>query len=176
MIVGVGRHQIARLKRGPDWGGRQFTVRRAWPPQFPSMASNEGRPRVLVVEDDDAFRRVVANVLEQAGYEVCEASNGGDLLEMVDAEATREGVDLRPFSAIVTDVRMPGISGYEALELLRRGPWRHTPVIVMTAFGDASAHARGQRLGAVAVLDKPFDAQRLADTVASVVPVETASI
>lgn len=170
--MGVDRHQIARRKRGPDWGGREFAVRRAWPPAFPSSTANQGVHRVLVVEDDDAFRQVVTKVLEDAGYEVCEASSGADLLEMVATESTRDGVDLRPFSAIITDVRMPGISGYDALELLRRGPWRHTPVVVMTAFGDAAAHARGQRLGAVAVLDKPFDARSLVDAVSAIAPVE----
>ena len=61
---------------------------------------------------------------------------------------------------VITDVRMPGPSGVEMLEWLRGVVWS-IPVIVITAFGDPVLHAEARRLGALAVLDKPFDVNEL---------------
>lgn len=163
---------VARQKRVPSWLSRtdQGESRRGvWPPQMSRSLSPSAPPRVLVVEDDAAFRGLVSRVLSDAGYDVSEACDGADLLESVADAATRDGVDLHPFAAIVTDVRMPGISGTDAIELLRSGPWRHTPVIVMTAFTDSQTRARANRLGAAAVLEKPFDADRLCSALREVV-------
>lgn len=164
--------RLGRAKRSQArWGRAEPGRRPVWPPKPVAVRTPGGRPRVLVVEDDAPFRAYVVGVLSNAGYEVCEAGDGGDLLEKVADLATKDGIDLEPFSAILTDVRMPGISGADAIELLRSGPWRHTPTIMMTAFSDSQIRARAARLGVAAVLDKPFDADRLCQVLGEVAPV-----
>jgi DNA-binding response OmpR family regulator len=125
-------------------------------------------PLVLLAEDDEAFRRLLASVLEQEGYEVVEARDGLALLASIEDTLTvrRE----RPESfLVVADVRMPGLTGLDVLAILRCANWR-TPVILITAFGDEATHAEGVELGAVAVLDKPFNVEELKAMVLETVP------
>ena len=66
----------------------------------------------------------------------------------------------RPVDLVVSDVRMPGLGGFEAVAWLRELGCR-APVILITAFGDRFVHAEGVRAGAVRVLDKPFELDQL---------------
>ena len=125
-------------------------------------------PLVLLAEDDEAFRRLLASVLEQEGYEVVEARDGLALLASIEDTLTvrRE----RPESfLVVADVRMPGLTGLDVLAILRCANWR-TPVILITAFGDEATHAEGRELGAVAVFDKPFNVEQLRAAVLETMP------
>ncbi len=108
--------------------------------------------RVLVVEDDAEFRRLIAVTLRRDGFHVVEATNGRELVEHV-ARAVQAGDP--PFDLIVSDIRMPRMTGLEAVAGLRAADWS-TPVVLITAFGDAEAEAEATRLGAV-LLAKPFD-------------------
>lgn len=113
---------------------------------------------VLVAEDDDDMRRLVVQALCDEGFNVLAARSGSELLEHIgNRMLAREG---QPLDLIVTDVRMGGVTGLEVLAGLREHDWS-TPVILMTAFGDAELHAEAKRLGVVAVLDKPFDLDAL---------------
>lgn len=109
--------------------------------------------RVLVADDDDDMRALMVGTLRRDGYSVMEARDGGELLEMlrdaIDDEGTRPDI-------VVTDVRMPRLSGLGVLQELKRAHM-HMPVIVVTVFGDDSMHVVARRLGAVGVLRKPFD-------------------
>jgi DNA-binding response OmpR family regulator len=109
--------------------------------------------RVLLAEDDNEMRRLLASTLRREHCEVIEARTGIQLSELIALELDSEhgAVDL-----IISDVRMPGRSGLEVLSLLRR---RDTsiPVILITGFGEAATHEEARRLGALAVLNKPFD-------------------
>ncbi|MEI8257048.1 MAG: response regulator, partial [Deltaproteobacteria bacterium] len=111
--------------------------------------------RVLLAEDDVHLRTLLRDLLRREGYLVDEASSGYDLLEQLgNAAHRRQALDL-----IVTDNRMRGATGLEVIEGLREShrPGRSsTPVILITAFGDAHVHDEAARLGAV-VLDKPLD-------------------
>lgn len=111
----------------------------------------ERRARVLIAEDDPHLLRLLAGTLEDS-YDVAQASNG---FELLDSATAGERPDL-----IISDIRMPGLTGLEVLaglrSLKRIGARGGTPVILITAFGDAETHALAGRLGAV-VLDKPFD-------------------
>lgn len=123
-----------------------------------------GRPRILLAEDDEELRLVLTEVLDEAGYEVELAQSGRELLRrLAESVVSGEGVDL-----VLTDVRMPGMSGLEAVEALRDEDWV-TPVLFMTAFGDAATHEEARRLGAW-VLDKPFDVDELVEVVTGIVP------
>ncbi|HEX8789881.1 MAG TPA: response regulator [Polyangiaceae bacterium] len=111
-------------------------------------------PRVLLAEDDDEMRQLVAEALRSDGYDVIAVSDGGRLLVTLALELIgnddRALVDL-----LVLDVRMPIRSGMQVLEQLRAGNWR-VPTILMTAFADPSMRERAIQLGAM-LFDKPFD-------------------
>lgn len=112
-------------------------------------------PRVLLAEDDEAMRTLLTELFEDAGYEVVPSVDGFDLLERVGDTWLGE----RPYDLVVSDVRMPGCTGIEALAALRQRDWL-TPILLMTAFGDARTHREAERLGA-AILDKPFEVDAL---------------
>lgn len=112
---------------------------------------------VLVADDDDDMRTLVRETLQAEGCITMEARDGGELLEML-----RDGLDepsLRP-DILVTDVKMPRLSGLGVLDALRKARWA-LPVIVMTVVSDESIHSVAKRLGAVGVLRKPFAPEAL---------------
>jgi CheY-like chemotaxis protein len=115
----------------------------------------QSRPRVLIAEDEWAFRVVLLLAFEEAGYDVVTVGNGPKLLEVLASSMLpNSGIDA--FDMVVSDVRMPGWSGLLALEELCRSPLV-PPVVVITAFGSHELHQRAEQAGAAAVLDKPFD-------------------
>ena len=73
------------------------------------------------------------------------------------------------FDIVISDVRMPGLTGLDVLAILRCANWA-TPVILITAFGDEATHAEGRELGAVAVFDKPFNVEQLRAAVLETMP------
>ena len=111
--------------------------------------------RVLLAEDDLELRRLLAGELRKAGYEVQEAGTGFELLRQLgDLTLRNLAIDL-----IVSDIQMPGLNGLVVVEGLRKQGKPdsvRTPVMLMTAFGDAKAHAEAKRLGAV-IFNKPFE-------------------
>lgn len=111
--------------------------------------------RVLLAEDDAALRRLLAEVLRQDGYEVVEARDGVELLAEIDATLVARWERSDAF-VVVADVHMPGFSGLDVLAVLRCAHCA-TPVILITAFGDAETREEAHELGAVAVFDKPFN-------------------
>ena len=119
--------------------------------------------RVLVAEDDDELRWLITRTLRKSGFEVIEARDGSALLdragEMMLHDHTLSGIDL-----IVSDIRMPGWSGLDVLAGLQHAGVR-IPMVLITAFGDDKTHQQADRLGAVAVVDKPFDMEQLCDVV-----------
>ena len=117
---------------------------------------------ILLAEDDGEMRSLVAAMLRGEGYRVEEAASGADLTRAIAARLDRRHG--APLDLVVSDVRMPGPSGLQVLEALRTVDWA-TPVVVMTAFGDEDLRAEALRLGAAAVLDKPFALEDLKRTV-----------
>ncbi len=112
--------------------------------------------RVLLAEDDDAMRALLARALRRAGFDVIEASSGYEALDRLARGLMREpSIDL-----IVSDVRMPGYDGLNILASLRQAR-TPIPVILITAFGSTATHAAAARLGAFAMVDKPFDVDDL---------------
>ncbi len=105
-------------------------------------------PRVLLAEDDTELRELLALVLENAGYQVVQCANGLQLLTQLDRSEN--------FSVVISDLRMPRLSGLDVLDRLRNKSQR-PPFICMTAFGDELTHTRASHLGAVATMNKPFD-------------------
>lgn len=107
--------------------------------------------RVLIVDDDLGLRELLEDQLMAEGYEARSTDNSRDVLE----RAAAEEVDL-----ILTDLRMPGISGTELCrEVHRVRP--DIPVVLMTAFGDMDAAVQAIRAGAYDFLSKPFEIEQL---------------
>ncbi len=111
------------------------------------------RLRVLVADDDNDMRAFIVEALRASGCTTVEASDGDEVLSML-SEAI-DSPELRP-DVIVTDVKMPHLSGFGVLAALRRASWS-LPVVMITVVSDASIHTVARRLGAVGVLHKPFD-------------------
>jgi CheY-like chemotaxis protein len=108
--------------------------------------------QILLAEDDSAMRTLLAWSLRRDGHSIIEAHDGHQLLDLLGAFALEDNMP----DLIVTDVRMPGLSGLEVLRAAGLSDGR-IPVIVMTAFGSPETHEAAKRLGAIAVFDKPFD-------------------
>ena len=109
------------------------------------------RPRLLLVDDDEAIRSNLAPFLERAGFDVTVAVDGEDALTHIAAE--------RP-DVIVLDVMMPRLDGREVLRRLRARQ-DFTPVVLLTQVGESVERAAALEEGADDYLNKPFDPQEL---------------
>jgi CheY-like chemotaxis protein len=134
----------------------------------PKVVGPAGQRCVLLAEDDGAMRRLIASVLRTDGYDVHEVGDGVALLEEIESTlgARHERADS---FLIVADINMPGLSGLDVLAILRCA-FAATPVVLITAFGDAETHAEARELGALTVLDKPFDVDALREIVHEAAP------
>jgi CheY-like chemotaxis protein len=134
-------------------------------------ASKPRRPRVLVAEDHGFLRRAIRVALERDGYDVLEASNAEELVASI--EASQASGEPAP-DLILSDQGMPGASGLDVLLGLREAQWP-LPFILMSAQLDARTEAEAYRLGARAVLEKPFDLQQLRRVVREALTLEPES-
>jgi DNA-binding NtrC family response regulator len=117
--------------------------------------------RILVIEDDDSFRNVLVQMLSKAGYEVRQAGEGNQALEVCK---------LFEPELVLTDIIMPDKEGLETIqELLDLCP--HLKIIAMSGggkFGPNSYLPLAQKLGAKATLQKPFMREELLNTISEV--------
>ncbi|MCB9377859.1 MAG: sigma-54-dependent Fis family transcriptional regulator [Holophagales bacterium] len=117
------------------------------------------RARVLLVEDRDSLRRMLARALEEAGHEA-EAVDG--------VEAARGALAVGGFDLVLTDLMLPAGSGLDVLAAARAVD-PALPVVVMTAYGTVSAAVEAMKLGATDFLEKPVSIDRLERLVAELV-------
>ena len=112
-------------------------------------------PRILIVDDDPGQRSLLNSFLRTQGFETALADSGERALEMLRAGK---------FAMMISDVRMPGLSG---LETLRRARQEHAtlPVLLVTAFTDIRDAVAAMRDGAVNYLPKPIDLDELLNSV-----------
>lgn len=115
--------------------------------------------RVLLAEDDFEMRRMIARALRSSGYQVIEARNGPEMLDVLASELLHPSGQ-PPVDLIISDFHMPGVTGLSVLSGLRDSDWR-IPFILITAFGGPEVSARALRDGASAFFDKPFDLEAL---------------
>lgn len=116
-------------------------------------------PLIALAEDNPQLRALLASALEKVGYRVAQAATG----ERLVAEVRRLFEHGEPLRLIITDVRMPTLGGLEAARLLREAG-HTTPMIFMTAYGDAWTRTQAATLGAV-LLDKPLSLNVLREAV-----------
>ncbi len=118
-------------------------IRTEWPSTTGKGRAEAGR--ILVVDDDDAVRDMVKDVLDVEGYSVAAACNGAEALQVIERECP---------SLVLLDMRMPVLDGWGvARELRKRG--LQVPIVVMTAASDAGHWA--DEIAADGCLAKPFD-------------------
>jgi len=117
-------------------------------------------PAIWVAEDNEDIRTSVAEYLRELGFCVHEFANGTEMANAVWEVVELGGCYEAP-GLILSDLRLPGCDGLALTEMVRRTNWA-TPVVLMTAFGDREVYREADRLGVVAVLDKPFDLRLLA--------------
>jgi CheY-like chemotaxis protein len=150
-----------------------LTLRRGRARVFPRHRSyaafvESHHPRVLLADDDDDMRTLLAARLQRDGFQVTTVSDGmrlGQALRRTDSLPD----ELRdPFDVVVSDIRMPGRSGFDALAEGRDGPYA-APFIVITGFLDRKVRLEAERLGASALFEKPFDLDDLCIAVAHLV-------
>jgi two-component system chemotaxis response regulator CheY len=113
-------------------------------------------PVILIVDDDPLTLRIVADTLEDEGYEPLMAPHGAAALDCI-AHRRMAGAPLPDL--ILLDMRMPVMDGWAFSAAYRRTPGPHAPIVVMTAAHDALD--RAAQIGADGVLSKPFDLDEL---------------
>jgi two-component system response regulator (stage 0 sporulation protein F) len=129
-------------------------------------------PHILLAEDTDEMRAVIAMRLRQQGYAVTECADGAELLARLGVylhpETVENPAESRKYDLVISDVRMPGVFGLSIVEGATECP-SFPPTILITAFGDDETHEKARRFGVSAVMDKPFDMGDLLDKVRTVI-------
>jgi DNA-binding NarL/FixJ family response regulator len=101
--------------------------------------------KILIVDDEDAFRAIVKEILIDKEFSAAEASNGLNAIEIFKNN---------PFDAVLLDLRMPGMDGIETLQELKKID-SHVPIIILTAFGDIPTAVEAVKQGAYDFITKP---------------------
>lgn len=116
----------------------------------PSTAADPSRTRILVIDDDRKLCRLIADYLSPMGYDVSAAHSGPEGAERAADES---------WHAVILDVMLPGMDGFEVLKRIRRVS--DVPVLMLTARGDESDRIVGLEIGADDYLPKTFSTREL---------------
>lgn len=114
-------------------------------------------PRVLVVDDEEDLREVLRLCLEGEGYEVQVASTGGEALELLARGA---------YDVLLTDIRMPGVDGFELVKVLCGSGHPPPAIFFMTGYRDIEL-PEGLGAGVHGILRKPFTMDELLQALAN---------
>lgn len=111
---------------------------------------SELKVRILIVDDEDSVRKLLRGRLERRGHDVYEAGEGAAaLLQIKD----------KNIQVVVSDIRMPGMDGFELLKAVK------VPTVLMTGHGDKESAIRAVEYGAFAFFEKPFDLDAIEVTI-----------
>jgi len=115
---------------------------------------------ILAVDDSASMRQMVSFTLKGAGYEVIEAADGVEALNI----ARTKGVNL-----VITDVNMPNMDGISLIKQLRMLPsYKFTPLLMLTTEASSEKKQQGRAAGATGWIVKPFNPDQLLNTVKKV--------
>ena len=118
--------------------------------------------RILIVDDSVSMRQMVSYTLRQGGFEVIEAEHGQAAMTQLQAS---------PVDLIITDLNMPVMDGITLIQNVRKQPsMRGKPILMLTTEGLAAKKEQGKAAGATGWIVKPFDPEKLLQTVAKVLP------
>jgi len=116
--------------------------------------SHPSRGRILVADDEPHIRRILATMLETAGFDVNPAEDGSRALEALTSDES--------YRMALLDIMMPGLTGLEILERVRNLPHRkNLPVVILTAKGQDTDREAAFALGADEFVTKPFSPKKL---------------
>ena len=128
--------------------------------------TNSASPRICIIDDDDAVRDSLRELLHSHGYEV------GDFASASDYLASNHAVD-DDFDCAIVDLQMPGMTGLELFEITRvRTP--SLPFVMITGRADSALKERARRGGVIAMLDKPIGERTLIDAISKAHTARTA--
>jgi CheY-like chemotaxis protein len=116
------------------------------------MEATERRRRVVIAEDDEEMRAVMVELVSTLDVDVATAASGSELIMLL--------TDDSPVDLVITDVRMPWMTGYQ-VALSARNSGLRLPIIVVTAFPDETLRASVEKLGSAVLLAKPFQPEEL---------------
>jgi DNA-binding response OmpR family regulator len=120
------------------------------------VTAQQGKPLVLVADDDVDVASLVKASLQRGGFDVVTAANGSDALEQALES---------PPAAFVLDIMMPNLNGYELVRRLKEDDaTRHMPIVLLSARGGVLDRDYGLRMGADAYIQKPFPPRQLGET------------
>jgi DNA-binding response OmpR family regulator len=120
-----------------------------------------GRKHILLVDDDLNLLHSLEFILEAADFRVTAETNGQKALEKAIAARNDK---ISPIDLLITDIQMPGLSGLQLIDELRRMNLS-VPVLVITAYGDSKLRESLMRRGIHYCLDKPFHEEKLIEEV-----------
>lgn len=107
-------------------------------------------PRILVADDEPNLRRVLAAILSREGYQVTQAADGGEALELLTSD----------IDVVITDLKMPRVDGMKVLETVS-SEYPAVPVIMITAFGSIDNAVAAVKAGAFDFIEKPFEQEQI---------------
>jgi response regulator RpfG family c-di-GMP phosphodiesterase len=111
--------------------------------------------RVLIVDDEPSICDILEKFLKKKGYEVARASDGAQALKIIDKD---------PIDIVVSDIKMPGISGVELLQKIREQR-KNMPVLITTGFPTLDTAIEALKLGAYDYLTKPFHLEEIGEKI-----------
>ncbi len=126
-------------------------------PDRRGVADPESLGRILIVDDDPCFLRVLARILSGEKFDVTSATGACDALDLVKSAQ---------FDLIICDLRMPECDGVSFLQALRRGG-NKVPVIILTAYAEVDTYLDAMNAGAADYLNKPIRSADLLKVVRS---------
>jgi len=115
--------------------------------------------RILIIEDDEEMRSLLEDFLKDEGYETDSVNSGSEAFGKLARE---------PFDLVITDIRMPGLSGFDVLSAVKKFQLE-IPVIVITAFGGEEVYRRSMARGADGYLEKPIHFHKLRNLIQELV-------
>jgi CheY-like chemotaxis protein len=122
----------------------------------PPRAEPERGKHILVVDDSPSVRRVVGNMLKQHGWEVQMARDGVEALDLISRQTP---------AAVLLDIEMPRMDGYELIATVRaQEQYRTLPMVVLTSRAATKHQQRAIQLGASSYVIKPYQDEELINT------------
>ncbi|NHC38225.1 hybrid sensor histidine kinase/response regulator [Scytonema millei] len=143
------------------------TIRQESSRQETFSATTEDIPKILIVDDAIAFRRILERILTAAGYKVVQCRDGQEALEKLSSSEER-------FDLAISDLEMPRVDGLSLLREIRASSqWQKLPVIVLTSRENQWHRQTAFGLGATEYFTKPFCTDDLLQAIANLLPVTT---
>lgn len=117
--------------------------------------------RILAVDDSASMRQMVVFTLKKAGYEVVDAKDGVEALEIARGQS---------FDAVISDVNMPNMDGITLIKNLRTLPaYKFTPMLMLTTESGSEKKQEGRAAGATGWIVKPFNPEQLLAVIQKVI-------